>query len=215
MANQLGFASLHPDDTRIAQIGTTWLDDYYDWLRHRGSTPCCRLYNTTGEFCSTNAPLNAKCHVCTRSTTRESLSEYEFTQFLPYFLKDNPNLKCAKGGHAAHGSSVALFPQNRSVEASHIMGYHSLLISSNDFIQAMQQAYILTDNITRTLKSAGYDVEVFPYSIFYVFYEQYLTIWHDVLMNLSLSGTAIFVVTFILLGFDIVSAFIITLTIAM
>jgi hypothetical protein len=34
-------------------------------------------------------------------------------------------------------------------------------------------------------------------------------------MNLSLSITAIFVVTFILLGFDIISAFIITLTIAM
>jgi hypothetical protein len=34
-------------------------------------------------------------------------------------------------------------------------------------------------------------------------------------MNLSLSTAAFFVVTFILLGFDIISAFIITLTIAM
>ena len=95
------------------------------------------------------------------------------------------------------------------------MGYHSLLITSDDFIQAMKQAYILTDNITRTLKTSGYDVEVFPYSIFYVFYEQYLTIWHDAIMNLSLSTAAIFVMTFILLGFDITSAFIITLTIVM
>ena len=215
MANQLGFASFHPADTRIAQIGTTWLDDYYDWLRHRGTTPCCRLYNTTGAFCSTNAPLHAKCHVCTRSTTREGLTGEEFRRLLPYFLKDNPNLKCAKGGHAAHGSSVALFSENQTVETSLIMGYHSLLISSNDFIEAMQQAYVLTDNITRTLQSAGYNVEIFPYSIFYVFYEQYLTIWHDALMNLSLSAAAIFVVTFVLLGFDIISAFIITLTIAM
>ena len=215
MANQLGFASLHPSDTRVAQIGTTWLDDYYDWLRHRGTTPCCRLYNSTGEFCSTNAPSYAKCHLCTRGTTRESLTESEFQQFLPYFLQDNPNLKCAKGGHAAHGSSVALYPDKRSVETSHIMGYHSLLITSDDFIQAMKQAYILTDNITRTLKTSGYDVEVFPYSIFYVFYEQYLTIWHDAIMNLSLSTAAIFVMTFILLGFDITSAFIITLTIVM
>jgi Niemann-Pick C1 protein len=53
------------------------------------------------------------------------------------------------------------------------------------------------------------------FSIFYVFYEQYLTIWHDALMNLSISAAAIFVVTYILLGFDITSAFIITLTIAM
>ena len=52
-------------------------------------------------------------------------------------------------------------------------------------------------------------------SIFYVFYEQYLTIWHDAFMNLSISAAAIFVVTFILLGFDILSAFIITLTIVM
>ncbi|CAF3870539.1 unnamed protein product [Rotaria sordida] len=215
MANQLGIASLRPSETRIAQIGTTWLDDYYDWLRHRGSTPCCRLHETTGDFCSTNAPLNANCHPCTRSTTREALTHYEFTKFLPYFLKDNPNYKCAKGGHAAHGNSVALSDEDKTVETSLIMGYHSLLISSGDFIEAMKQAYILTDTITRTLQTAGYDVKVFPYSIFYVFYEQYLTIWHDVLMNLSISAAAIFVATFILLGFDIMSAFIITLTIAM
>jgi hypothetical protein len=43
------------------------------------------------------------------------------------------------------------------------------LISSNDFIDAMQQAYILTDNITQTLRSAGYDVEVFPYRLISLF----------------------------------------------
>ncbi len=163
IANQLGIASLHPTETRLAQIGTTWLDDYYDWLRHRGSTPCCRLYKDTEEFCSTNSPLNANCHACTQSTTREDVTENEFKQFLPFFLKDNPNLKCAKGGHAAHGSSVKLFEQNNTIETSLIMGYHSLLISSNDFIDAMQQAYSLTNNITYTLRKAGYDVEVFPY----------------------------------------------------
>jgi Niemann-Pick C1 protein len=163
IANQLGIASFNPTQTRLAQIGTTWLDDYYDWLRHRGSTPCCRLYENTTEFCSTNSLLNINCHVCTHSTTREDLTENEFKKFLPFFLKDNPNLKCAKGGHAAHGSSVKLFEQNNSIETSLIMGYHSLLISSNDFIDAVQQAYSLTDNITSTLQKAGYDVEVFPY----------------------------------------------------
>ncbi|UJR21943.1 hypothetical protein I4U23_025012 [Adineta vaga] len=215
IANQLGIASLYPAETRLAQIGTTWLDDYYDWLRHRGSTPCCRLHDETNEFCSTKSSPHAKCHVCTDGTTREDLTENEFKEFLPFFLKDNPNLKCAKGGHAAHGSSVKLFESNRSVETSLIMGYHSLLINSNDFIDAMQQAYSLTDNITKALKKEGYDIEVFPYSIFYVFYEQYLTIWHDSFMNLAISATAIFIVTFILLGLDIISAFIITLTITM
>ena len=36
----------------------------------------------------------------------------------------------------------------KQLKQVYIMGYHSLLISSNDFIEAMQQAYILTDNIT-------------------------------------------------------------------
>ncbi|CAF3696663.1 unnamed protein product [Rotaria sp. Silwood1] len=214
IANQLGIASLYPAETRISQIGTTWLDDYYDWLRHRGSTPCCRLYENTREFCSTNSVSHKNCHVCTRSTTRENITQEEFQEYLPFFLKDNPNIKCAKGGHAAHGSSVNLY-RNQSIETSLIMGYHSLLISSNDFIDAMQQAYSLTSNITNILKNSGYDIEVFPYSIFYVFYEQYLTIWHDAFMNLAISATAIFIVTFILLGLDIISAFIITLTIAM
>jgi Niemann-Pick C1 protein len=163
MANQLGFASLRPAETRIAQIGTSWLDDYYDWLRHRGATPCCRINNQTGQFCSSQSSSNAKCSLCTLSTTRETLSEDEFNRYLPFFLNDNPNEKCAKGGHAAHGSSVKLTNDKRSVHTSLIMGYHSLLISSNDFIQAMQQAYVITDNITRTLKAAGHDVEVFPY----------------------------------------------------
>ncbi|CAF3716387.1 unnamed protein product [Rotaria sp. Silwood1] len=215
IANQLGIASLYPAETRISQIGTTWLDDYYDWLRHRGSTPCCRLYENTREFCSTNSVSHKNCHVCTRSTTRENITQEEFQEYLPFFLKDNPNIKCAKGGHAAHGSSVKLYDNQSIIETSLIMGYHSLLISSNDFIDAMQQAYSLTSNITNILKNSGYDIEVFPYSIFYVFYEQYLTIWHDAFMNLAISATAIFIVTFILLGLDIISAFIITLTIAM
>ncbi|CAF4530125.1 unnamed protein product, partial [Rotaria sp. Silwood2] len=163
IANQLGIASLYPAETRLAQIGTTWLDDYYDWLRHRGSTPCCRLYENTKEFCSTNSISNRNCYACTRSTTRENITQKEFQEFLPFFLKDNPNIKCAKGGHAAHGSSVNLYDNNTSVETSLIMGYHSLLISSNDFIDAMQQAYSLTGNITHTLRNAGYDIEVFPY----------------------------------------------------
>ena len=163
VGNQLSVASLYPIETRLAQIGTTWLDDYYDWLRHRGSTPCCRLYENTTKFCSTKAPSHDKCNICIDSTMREDITENEFNEFLPFFLKDNPNLKCAKGGHAAHGNNVHFYSNSNSVETSLIMGYHSLLISSKDFIDAMEQAYILTDNITNTLRRAGYDIEVFPY----------------------------------------------------
>lgn len=163
IANQLSFAALRPTETRLAQIGTTWLDDYYDWLRHRGSTPCCRLYEETEEFCSSTVAANANCHLCTKSRTRDQLTAEEFRKFLPFFLRDNPNANCAKGGHAAHGSSVKLYEHNQTVETSLIMGYHSLLISSADFIDAVRKAYGLAENLTSTLKNYGYDVEIFPY----------------------------------------------------
>ena len=51
-------------------------------------------------------------------------------------------------------------------------------------------------------------VNIFPYSVFYVFYEQYLTMWQDTLTSLAISITAIFLVTFIFMGFDIVSSLI-------
>lgn len=51
--------------------------------------------------------------------------------------------------------------------------------------------------------------------MFYVFYEQYLTIVEDTIKNLSICIAAIFVVTFVLLGFDIISAFLVVLAITM
>jgi len=57
--------------------------------------------------------------------------------------------------------------------------------------------------------------EVFPYSIFYVYYEQYITAWKDTATSLGISFSTIFVISFILTGFNIGSAFVILLTIFM
>ncbi|CAF3960120.1 unnamed protein product, partial [Rotaria sordida] len=51
--------------------------------------------------------------------------------------------------------------------------------------------------------------------VFYVFYDQYLTIWHNLIVNLSISFGAVFLVTFILLGFDIHTSFLILLCVFM
>ncbi|CAF2718812.1 unnamed protein product [Rotaria sp. Silwood2] len=52
-------------------------------------------------------------------------------------------------------------------------------------------------------------------NVFYVFYDQYLTIWRDLIVNLSLSFAAVFLVTFILLGFDFHTSFLIILCVFM
>lgn len=53
------------------------------------------------------------------------------------------------------------------------------------------------------------------FSVFYVFYEQYLTIAYDTALNLSVSLASIFVVTTVLLGFEMWAAVTVSITIAM
>ena len=56
---------------------------------------------------------------------------------------------------------------------------------------------------------------IIHFSISYVFYEQYLTIWKDASFNLGISLLAIFLVTAFLLGLNFYMAFIVSGTIAM
>ena len=95
------------------------------------------------------------------------------------------------------------------------MAYHTVLSTSNDFVNAMISANQISESVTKMLnKNSDTQYEVFPYSIFYVFYEQYLTIWQDATMQLILTLVAIFISTFILLSFDLFTALIVTLLIA-
>ena len=68
------------------------------------------------------------------------------------------------------------------ISASYIMTYHTVLKTSDDFISALRWARRLAANV-----SAVMDWEVFPYSVFYVFYEQYLHTKHEMALNLGLS----------------------------
>jgi Niemann-Pick C1 protein len=53
------------------------------------------------------------------------------------------------------------------------------------------------------------------FSVFYVFYEQYLTIWEDAFQSLGLSLAAVFVATLVLTGFDVFSALIVVAMVTM
>jgi Niemann-Pick C1 protein len=51
--------------------------------------------------------------------------------------------------------------------------------------------------------------------VFYAFYEQYLTIWEDTFQSIGLSLAAVFVATLVLTGFNIFSALIVLVMVAM
>lgn len=165
------------------------------------------------------------CNITPNAFNRPDAKDFE--HYLPFFLQDNPTPDCAKGGHAAYGNGVVVHqtPKHTTVEASYFMSYHTILKTSADYYESLRSARKIANKITQTMQASlrlqGYHesevekVEVFPYSVFYVFYEQYLTMWPDTLKSMGMSILAIFVVTFLLMGFDIHSSIVVVITISM
>lgn len=90
------------------------------------------------------------------------------------------------------------------------MAYHTIMKTSEDYYEGMRSARKIAENLTSTV-----GVDVFPYSVFYVFYEQYLTMWPDTIFSLGVSLLAIFIVTFLLMGLDLFSSLVVFITITM
>lgn len=98
------------------------------------------------------------------------------------------------------------------------MAYHTPLVNSQEYTGALQKARELAHNITmamRKLNDTSPDFEVFPYTVTYVYYEQYLNIVNEGLFNIAVCLLPTFVVCCILLGMDLRSGFLNLLTIVM
>ncbi|XP_063779664.1 NPC intracellular cholesterol transporter 1 [Pseudophryne corroboree] len=214
LVQQIYNAAQMANYTKIGYAPSSWLDDYFDWVKPQST--CCRVYNTTQQFCNASVvdPSCERCRPYTPAGKRKPVGE-EFMKFLPMFLTDNPNPQCGKGGHAAYSSAVDLIDNNTEVGASYFMTYHTVLHNSSDFIDALRKARMIAENITDSMDVHSKNYSIFAYSVFYVFYEQYLTIVDDTVFNLCLSLAAIFFVAVILLGFEIWSAILMCVTISM
>jgi Niemann-Pick C1 protein len=226
MLNQITQAALSPNVTYIAFSANSWIDDYFDWL---SSSDCCNIYKN-GTFCPSNSN-RSECIACPVNFVDDSNrpTDADFYKYMKFYLKDNPNLKCAKGGHAAYGEALELKYSGieiQDIKSTFFMAYHTVGVTSADFIQSLKNADKISKNITSMLRSKiksiqnltdhqVEEIEVFAYSVFYVFYEQYLTIWKDTIINLIVSIAVIFIVTAILLGLDVYTSCLITLTITM
>ncbi|XP_046427089.1 NPC intracellular cholesterol transporter 1 isoform X2 [Neodiprion virginianus] len=215
LITQIFVASKQTNRTYIGKQASSWLDDYVDWS---GIDGCCKQFKNNS-FCPNHGFLCKSCNI--NFTNYKRPDKESFDTFLPYFLDDNPDQQCAKGGHAAYAQGVKLSNNmEHTVKASYFMAYHSVLKSSADYYKALEAAREISANLTVMINANithdGNDpVEVFPYSVFYVFYEQYLTMWPDTLKSLGISLLAIFLVTFLLMGLDISSSLVVVITITM
>jgi Niemann-Pick C1 protein len=129
-----------------------------------------------------------------------------FLRYVRQWLQSPTDENCPLGGQAAYSTAVSLHA-NRSVRASHFRTFHTPLKSQNDYIDAMEAA----DRIAADF-SEKWGAEVFPYSLFYVFFDQYSTIVSTTRSIISFACFAIFLVTAVFLG-SIRTSLIVTLTV--
>merc|ERR1719228_1316237 len=173
-------------------------------------------YGDYGDVLNMNSKhFNGPCIPCetTNLDQGQRPTAEQFSKTIGWFLKANPGEKCPSAGHAAYGASVKIKTKDglNTVGSSNMMAFHSILKTSKDYYMALARARELTDSVMEFVNNGTEPedhVNIFPYSVFYVFYEQYLTMWRDTLQQLTISLAAIFLVTFILMGFDFVSSFI-------
>ncbi|XP_037783576.1 NPC intracellular cholesterol transporter 1-like [Penaeus monodon] len=221
-------SSMKPEMTYLATEATSWISPYFAWLRDfTGSGfaigACCRL-DADGNFINTSDAISMEAvATCLQpddfisSRPRPSL----FMRHLGDFLSDNPHdSMCPVAGHVSFGDSVEILEDRAGypyVGANYFVAYSARLGSSWDRTCALSYAQKLGENLTWFLQENSKftkDVQVFPYSSFYVYYEQYLTMWTDTGVSLGVSVASVFGVM-LLLTFDLTSSAVVLLTIAM
>jgi Niemann-Pick C1 protein len=180
LLNQINLATLQSSYTKLSVPANSWMDDYFDWL---SSKDCCRVYpNNTEKFCpslSEDYDTCVSCPVEYQSSTNRPV-ESDFYKYLSFYLSDIPGTKCAKGGHAAYGGSLEIIKEavtnkvsDYEIGATYFMGYHSVGVTSNDFIESLRHANEICANVTNMMKQKARlwtddeafinSIEVFPY----------------------------------------------------
>ena len=213
---QIYSASKQPGVSYLSKAASSWIDDYMDWST---ISDCCKYFPNNQSFCP--HPDIGTCLPCNIHTTGDRPDASSFRTYIPYFLQDIPDEACAKSGRPSYLDGMNYYVDRYGqvdVGDSYFMGYHTPLKKSSDWYEALRYARRIADNITAMVNNEGLTddkVTVFPYSIFYVYYEQYLTIWIEAISSLSLSLCVIFVVTLFLTGLSLFSAAMVLLTVLM
>uniref|UniRef100_A0A6M2E7I6 SSD domain-containing protein n=1 Tax=Populus davidiana TaxID=266767 RepID=A0A6M2E7I6_9ROSI len=198
LLNEIARASLTPESSYIAMPAASWLDDFLVWISPE-AFGCCRKF-TNGTYCPPDdqfpccssdtglCGLGGVCKDCTTCFRHSDLnndrpSTSQFKEKLPLFLNALPSADCAKGGHGAYTSSIDLQGyENGVIQASSFRTYHTPLNKQIDYVNSMRAAREFSSRASDSLK-----MEIFPYSVFYMFFEQYLDIWRTALINLAIA----------------------------
>lgn len=118
-----------------------------------------------------------------------------FNRYLSQWLEAPTDDSCPLGGKQAYKPALSLDADTGEVVASHFRTYHSPLRDQADFIHSFHAAHRIADDITEHTGQA-----IFPYSKFYIFFEQYAYIVGTTQEILGLGLAVVLVMSSLLLG---------------
>ncbi|KAL1306209.1 hypothetical protein AAFC00_004306 [Neodothiora populina] len=187
-----------PETSYIADATASWIDEFLFWLNPE--LDCC-IDGSTACFADRDPAWNATLHGMPEGQ--------EFVSYLERWIEAPTNADCPLAGKAAYGNALVIDNSSLSIPASHFRTSHTPLRSQSDFIAAYQSARRISSDIK---EHTG--VEVFPYSKFYIFFDQYVSIVH---LSTALIGSAlafILLISSLLLG-SLATAMTVTVTVTM
>ncbi|GAA5955063.1 hypothetical protein JCM21900_002773 [Sporobolomyces salmonicolor] len=201
LANVLEAERKRPESSFLAEPPAVWTDDFVQWLNPL-LEDCCRVKRRDPtQFCGPHDPPMA-CRPCFEdrepawSTTLEGLPEgEEFMRYVEQWLDSPTDESCPLGGKASYSSALSLEEDYTGVGLSHFRTYHTPLKTQADFINAYAAAQRIAADLS---KRTG--AEVFPYSLFYVYFATYSHLWATTREVLAFALFAVFAVTSLLLG---------------
>ena len=117
----------------------------------------------------------------------------EFMYYLRQWLVTPPSEDCPLGGAAAYGDALSL--DDTGVTASHFRTFIEPLKTQDDFVKAFAAAHRIADEMSEATGAS-----VFPYSLFFVFFDQYAHIVAITQEVLGLGLASVLVVSSIFLG---------------
>ena len=199
MTNVLEQESKRPSISYITGSTASWLDDFFFWL-NPSNEECC-VENNKPCFADRDPAWNVTLYGMPEGD--------EFVHYLSKWLAAPTNGECPLGGKAPYSNALVYTADPPNTPATHFRTAHTPLRSQQDFISAYASARRITDQI-----STAQHISIFPYSKFYIFFDQYSTI-------VSLTGTLIgvalafiFLLTSLMLG-SLATGLVVTMTVGM
>lgn len=201
VANVLEAERKRPESSFISEPSASWIDDFLHWL-DPGIETCCRVRKRDPSVFCGPRDREGLCQPCyfgkepSWNITMSGLPEGdEFMRYLRQWLISPTSDECPLAGKASFGTALSISTEGHGVVASHFRTFHPPLKTQADFINSFEAAHRIANDISERTGAS-----VFPYSLHYVFFDQYAHIIAITQEVLGIGLAAVLFITAFMLG---------------